>query len=311
MTANSPGTATPDGAGANMDAPRGTDEPCAPGPGRGRTGCVPFILLACVAVVVFWQVMSALSRRAGRPYKITASTLESFSPSGDAWRVKRLPILEDKQEPHVAAFRLDKAGQRPVVTRLVHGYNMCDCMRIKGHEVTLLRDTRGEGSDGRGDAAPAIRNPQSAIRNPLPVQVWRLTSPTGDSAIWATSMLASYDFSGTDVDTRSMAFPRANTPDDPNYSPQGITLKGLKHPVRHLRTFLNAHWNKSRCDWLTFIGLRKPAWASRTLFTLVSASRGASLRPENEEAVIGQVLEIHTALHAELVAWRAAGLPVE
>jgi len=289
-----------------------------------------------VVVVVFWKVMSTLSRRANRPYEVTASTLASFTPSVDGWRLTRLPVEADRLEPHVAVFRQEKSGRRPVVMRLLHGYNMCDCMRIKHHKVELVVDTRGVGEGlasnsqhpttniqqpisnalrsvvgGRGVSSPgAIRDPQSAICNQpsLPIQVWRLTSPTGDRSIWVTSMLAAYDFGGTDVDTRSMAFPKVDTPDAPGYNPQGITLKSLRHPIRSLRASLNAHWNKSRCDWLTAVGLRKPAWASHSMFTLVSASKGATVRPEEEDGAIEHVIEAHTAFHAELIRWRAAQL---
>jgi len=317
MTADAPDAVRPDSADVKADAAPGEEETPRPsGRGGGKTGCIPYVLLACVATVVFWEIMSTLSRRASRPYKITASTLASFTPSGDARRVTRLPLPkngEDRQEPHVAAFRLQQAGRRPVVARLVHGYNMCDCMRIKGYEVELLRDTRDERVEDRGvkggDRQPiADGSPSATVGNRVPVQVWRLTSPTEDRAIWVTSMLSAYDFSGTDVDTRSLAFPRVNIPDEPNYNPQGITLESLKHPVRSLRGFLNAHWNKSRCDWLTSVGLRKPAWASRSMFTLVSATKGVSVRPEDEDTVIDYVVETHTALHTELATWRAAEL---
>lgn len=121
-------------------------------------------------------------------------------------------------------------------------------------------------------------------------------------------MLTAYDFAATDVDTRSMDFPKVGTPDDPNFNPQGFRLKSLRHPIRNLRAFVNAEWNKSRCDWMTFLGLRKPAWASRSMFTLVSAAKGPRVQPKEEPAVIEHVLETHAALHAELTRWRAGEL---
>jgi hypothetical protein len=135
---------------------------------------------------------------------------------------------------------------------------------------------------------------------PPAVQVWAVTSQAGDRTIWVTSMLRATDFTLTDVDVRDMAFPRVGTPDAQGWESRGLTLSSLRQPVRNLRIFLRAKWNASRCDVLTFLRLRQPAWASDELLTLVSASRGSHI-PEAETAdAIRHVVAAHMAAGAAL-----------
>ena len=101
-----------------------------------------------------------------------------------------------------------------------------------------------------------------------------------------------------------MAFPRVGIPDDPGWAPRGMTLKGLRHPVRNTRLFLRSKWNSSRADLLTFLGLKQPAWASDDLLTLVAGSRGTSVGQEEELSVAVRVLSVHLHMHSELKAWR-------
>ena len=180
--------------------------------------------------------------------------------------------------------------------RLVHGYNMRDCMRIKGYEVELVADTR--------DTPNSPINQSSNQPSPGRYQLWRLVSETGDVSIWSTVMLRAGDFSETGVDCRSMAFPRIGIPDDPRWMPEGITVKSFRHPVRNFRMMLRAKWNKSRRDLGTFLRLKQPAWASDEMLTLVGVSGGGTVPRESEPDVARDVLDAQGFLLRELQAWR-------
>ena len=258
---------------------------------------VAILLVACVALAAFWEVMSTRSRRPFQPFELTTADFETFQPASETWRIERLPVNPDPVEPNILILR--SAPQRsappalrhaPLIVRLVHGYNMPDCMRIKHFNVELIADTR----EGNLDTSSS----------PLPYQAWRLTSRHGEVSIWTTTMLRAGDFAATDIDTRSMAFPRIGIPDHPGWFPRGLSLSSLRHPIGNLRIFLRAKWNSSRCDPLTFLGLRQPAWASDELLTLVSTHIGPSIAADDESAALRQVLTVHRFMHDQLLEWR-------
>ena len=256
-----------------------------------RQTVVAGLLVTCVILVGFWEVMSNRSRRAFEAFEITNEDFEDFVPAREGWTVESGPVTTTAIEPNIVVFRyVDDVGAK-AISRLVHGYNMCDCMRIKGYEVELVNDTR-DANDG-GVAAVSAG-----------LQVWRLTSGGGTRSIWITSMLRAGDFSATTVDVRSMAFPRIGIVDDPNWAPQGFTWGSLRHPIRNFRMLLRAKWNNSRSDIWTFLRLKQPAWASDTMLTLVSASPG--IPPSADESdVISHVVSVHTHMLQELQTWRA------
>ncbi len=260
---------------------------------------VAVLLALMVGVVVFWEIAANMSRQQAGPFALSARDLESFVPSGRPWSVRSLPIAPRPEEPNIAAFLLTPPdGEGGVLVRLVHGYNMHDCMRLKGYRVELLRADHGQA--GAGATSPA----------PPPGQVWRLTSAIGDVAIWATSMLRVDDFRPADVDARSLPFPRLAAGDDTRWSPQGLTWSSLRHPVSNLQLFLRRKWSDARCDWPTFLGLRQPAGASDALLTLVAEWRGSPLKPDGEAAVERAVLEARDLVLRDLLAWRRAHPPV-
>jgi hypothetical protein len=267
---------------------------CPPSPTSSskRQTVVAGLLVTCVILVGFWEVMSNRSRRAFEAFEITNEDFEDFVPAREGWTVESLPVTTTAIEPNIVVFRyVDDVGAK-AISRLVHGYNMCDCMRIKGYEVELVADTRDiEGVEEDG--------------LPSDLQVWRLESPGGSAnAIWITSMLRAGNFAPTAVDVRSMAFPRVGMVDDPNWVPQGFTLRSLRHPIKNLRMLFRAKWNNARGDLWTFLRLKQPAWASDDMLTLVSASR--RIPPSVDESeVIAQVVSVHTHMLQELQTWRA------
>lgn len=279
---------------------------------RRREWAAAAALVAAAAVIAFWEVMANRSRRPFEPFQLTAADFSTFQPLfPDAWRVQRLPVTPDPLEPNIVAFALEPAastGHGTVWVRLSHGYNMVDCMRLKGYTVELLKDTRRPAEYSaeypfRG-GHETFHGLSDAVRDGRQFQLWRVVSADGETSIWVTSMLRAGDFAETSVDTRRMPFPQIGTPDDPGWLPRGITLRSLRRPVRNFRLFLRAKWNNSRRDIATFLNLKQPAWASRDLLTLVARTRGPSVRPEQESDAARQVLAAHALLYSELLAWQ-------
>lgn len=260
-----------------------TREPC----GFCRQTLVACLLVLCVVLVGFWEIMSTRSGRPFDPFELTNKDFEGYMPQSENWQIRSVPVSTTAIEPNIAAFRLQRTrpGSPSISVRLVHGYNMCDCMRIKGYDVELIADNRENGEEIRS-------------------QIWRLTTGTGDTSVWTTSMLRAGDFEATGTDIRSMAFPRIGIPDDPSWMPRGLTLKSLRHPVRNFRNLLRAKWNNSRRDILTFLGLKRPAWASDDMLTLVTAFGGLSAGAVNERQAISQAASAHSFMLAQLQLWR-------
>jgi len=284
-----------------------SDATMAPVSGKNgrREVVVAILLVMCVAIVGFWEFMAGRSRNGFDRFQLTGDDFADFIPILDRWSVKALVVQNDPIEPNILAYQLDHGNSRltkmgcPLLVRLVHGYNMCDCMRIKGYEVDLLKDTR------RIDAGESNHDSSIGGKATPQLQTWKVTSSSGDVSVWVTSMIRAYDMSETSLDTRLMAFPRVNVPDAQGWFPRGFTWSSLRHPMRNMKRFMRAKWNASRCDWLTFLGLRRPAWASEDVLTLVASSCGTSFSDELIDDVVVSVSEAHQAMYRELLEWQA------
>lgn len=251
----------------------------------GRQRVLFALLTACVVLVLAWEIMVQRSRAPFKPFELTGEQFRAFAPAAADWVVSPVAaVVDDPTAPNIFSFFL--AGRRQgggVTVRLVHGYNMPVCMKIKGYTVQLLEDDLG--GSGR--------------------QTWRVTSGTRHVSIWVTQMLDSGDMRPTGKDIRVMAFPRVGTPDDPNWVPGGFSPDWVRHPVRNIRNHVRAKWNASRCDWPTFLGLRQPAWASAEDLVLVAASRGPSVDRGSEAEAVVRVTEAHAMMVGELQRfWR-------
>lgn len=228
-----------------------------------------------------------------------------------------------------------------VLVRLVHGYNMRDCMRIKGYEVQELDFEKPEGEtedrrlktadngdgisglreelsgsqvdeSGRGGLTPPMiyrEKIESGLQSSVsslqssPTQLWLLTSPSGDTSLWLSGMLRAGDFSGLNLSVTDMPFPRVGTPTDPNWIPRGLTWQSLRHPIRNFKFMINAKWNGARCDLLTFLRLRKPAWASDDALTLLVIR---DISPdENEDEAAALMQAIYSETLSQLRSWRS------
>jgi hypothetical protein len=263
---------------------------------------LPTLLVACTLLMAFWLLMAKRSARPFEAFDLTAADFVGFQPAVPGWDIRSIPVsTNDPAEPNIAAFiavsgkREDANGGRsatrhpPPATRcflirLVHGYNMPMCMKIKGYEVMCA------GAEGR--------------QSPCPHQLWRVTSSAGDTTIWVTTMIKAGDFAATGEDIRSMAFPRVDVPDDPRWVPRGFSWSDVKHPWASLRRWARARWNASRTDVLTFLRLRQPAWASEELLTYVTRSQKPCFEAVDEAATIAALLEAHAGVLQELQAWR-------
>ncbi len=236
-----------------------TDKPDEQGNQTGRSGKLAAIyILFGLGLVLFWQVMALRIASTSERFSLSARDFVDFEPSYPGYRVASAPVSSSPTEPNIVAYRLTSRADRNrrAFIRLAHGYNMRDCMRYRHYTVDLLDDKIVRGYSG-----PSAR-----------VQIWRLTDPQGEPALWISSMLRATDFTPLDLDTRSMPFPSIGVPVDPGWSPRGLSRDSLRRPIYNLRMFMRAKWNNARRDLATFLRLRRPAWASDEVLTLVSGT---------------------------------------
>jgi hypothetical protein len=286
---------------------------------QGKWG-LPLVLITCLLLVGFWEIMSSRRQWPLQPFDLTVEDFKGFSPAVAGWSFQLIPVTPSPVEPNIFAIRIvsdnvskqldTQTSRHPcyrtsVMVRLVHGYNMPDCMRIKGYKVELI-ENRNQKTEIRNQILTSgIKYPVSSDQF-VPCQIWRLTSGSGDVSIWITSMLKAGDFSMVDMDVRSMPFPRIGMPDDPSWFPRGLTMSSLRHPIKNFQLFLRAKWNASRCDLLTFLRLRAFAWTSNELLTLVSVSEELSVKPDKETKVMNQVVAAHKLMQSQLILWGKA-----
>ena len=167
------------------------------------------LLLSCVILVSFWQIMAWRAQRGFDEFRITADTLADFDPRIEGYVLSQALVRPDPLQPNIISYRAKPRRTRgtvgsSVLVRLAHGYNMVDCMRIKHFTVEAM----SSGSD-----AGYLR------------EVWRLTSSIQDQSIWMTSMHGGETFGPLERSTESMAFPKIGTPDDPGWKSKGLSRK--------------------------------------------------------------------------------------
>lgn len=254
-------------------------------PGRWVAG----ILMFCLAGMSVWLILAYRSRRPWAPLQHTAADYAEFHPPATGEWVWR-PVAvgpDDPTAPNLVALmgiqRADPAAPG-VLVRLVHGYNMPMCMRIKGFQVDLVREER-TAAGGRE-------------------QIWRLISDLKEPSIWITRLVWAENLADTGRDIRELAFPKVGTPDDPRWAPRGVTAESLRHPWRNFRAFLRARWNAARTDWRTFLRWRQPAWVSDEELTLVGAGWGHPA-PDQEAAEIARVRSALAEFEAALRRYRS------
>lgn len=264
-----------------------------------RERMVPVVLMAAMVVVGAWEVMAHWSAKPRSYSQEHARRLEGFFPASRAWSARPRDDIEADHPMlgNIFTYELRPADGSgvPLIARLVLGYNMRDCMRYRGYRVDLVSDTATNSEvSAQGGTTGASR-----------IQLWRLTSPLNETEIWATMMLKSADYAGTDLDTRDMAFPRIADGLDPNWVPRGFSIAGLRHPVSEIRNFMINKWNASRCDLLAFLKLKPVAWVEEDLMTLVVHTRGRSVGRGEEGEAVREVLAALEFMHSSLTGFRA------
>ena len=249
-----------------------------------RNTITAVIIIVCLCVVVFWEIIAALSRRPFDRFQITTDDFREFMPRSQEWEAKKFPVGSDPAEPNILAFILTRKDDRfSAKTRLVHGYNMRDCMRLKGYSVELI-------SGIASDKPAEFRDDQ----------LWRLVSKRGDVSIWLTSLLRADNFQKIKRDIRTLPFPRINTPEDSMWELKGITRESLRHPASSFKKYLRKKWNNSRCDIWVFLGLKQAPWASREILTLVTYT---DIDENDEKSVLKKTAEAHEFMYSQLLAY--------
>jgi hypothetical protein len=119
-------------------------------------------------------------------------------------------------------------------------------------------------------------------------------------------MIQSDDFSPTEDDICSMAFPRIDIPDDPNWVPRGLAWDDLRHPEAAFMRWFRSRWDGARWDVLTFLRLRRPVRTSEELLSYVTLIEVVA--ENNTNAIdIRELLEAHGTMLKELQGWRNSG----
>ena len=331
-----------------------------------RSALVPALLVGGSLLLAFWLVMAERSARPAKGYALRASDISSFQPVIPGWGIRVKSIdAENPTDPNIMGLELvgESASNGSVprfFVRLVHGYNMPMCMKIKYYTIEKIQDNRirvvsdpklqsafriGK-SFSREDAKaakeekclnmdvqdiqdseanfsaskasctsclsmlnPSLRDSRASVQNSdsaagVPFQLWRLTSGAGTVSLWVTTMIRAGDFGPTREDICSMAFPRVETPDDPNWVPRGFRLEDLRHPGEGFQRWWRSRWDGARWDWLTVLRLRPPARGSEELLSYITRSVVPDVTPANEAVVLQDLLATHASVLSELQQWR-------
>jgi hypothetical protein len=284
-----------------------------------RSYLVSILLVSGCLLLAFWLVMAERSARPGKGYSLTTRDLAGFQPIIPGWAIRVKSIdAENPTDPNIMGMELAgepaSGGPEPrFFVRLVHGYNMPMCMKIKYYAVEKIQDNRVRPvSDPKLQSAyrslpsttQQLSNLTTILPTEFPFQLWRLTSGAGTVSLWVTTMIRAGDFSPTPEDICSMAFPRVETPDDPNWVPRGFRLEDLRHPGEAFQRWWRSRWDGARWDWLTVLRLRQPARGSEELLSYVTRSVVPDVTPANETVVLQDLLTTHAAVLGELQQWR-------
>jgi hypothetical protein len=106
---------------------------------------MPGLLVICTLLVAFWQVMSWVSRRPYESFALTPESMVSCQPALEGWVVRALPITRDKLvDANIASYSVaqdsSSSPNNHFLVRLVHGYNMPMCMKMKYYTVEKILD---------------------------------------------------------------------------------------------------------------------------------------------------------------------------
>jgi len=123
---------------------------------------VPGLLVTCTLLLAFWIGASRLRGKSSEPYDLTAKDFAGYQPVLDGWAIQVLPVVSDGViDANIASYSLVRDTSSPdtnnhppstiphqpfpfpssrLLTRLVHGYNMPMCMKMKYYTVEKIQD---------------------------------------------------------------------------------------------------------------------------------------------------------------------------
>ena len=295
------------------------------------------LISGCTLLTALWLVAAHYNRGFKKAYDLTFDDFADFQPALEGCAIEKLPRASpDATDANIVAFvlvsspsalsGLDRQGSQQgsmpdprspntthnlpsrFLVRLVHGYSMPMCMKRKSYTVEKIQD-----HEVRSTTDPKLLSafkmaggggsyPLPLGSYPFPVQLWRLTSSVGDVAYWVTTMIRSGDFEPTKEDICSMRYPVVNYPDDPNWTPRGLSMETLKNPRDAFWCWFNSRWDGSGWDVLTFLGLRPGAAGSAELLSYMTI---VNVEPSDDHArAVEEALMRHAAMLREFQTWR-------
>jgi hypothetical protein len=257
--------------------------------GQGRDLAIGAVIIICLVMVVAWETMAVFNVWCAPRYSINAADMAGFVPDSDNWTTRRIAVNADPESgDNIFAMEVCRKAasnvvSRPVVVRLAHGYNVPECMKLKGCQVV---------SDGR--ISVEVAGQGAALES------WQMVSANGDRTAWCAVVLRASDFREAGVEVASLAFPRMSRGDDPAWQPGGISWRSLRHPLLNAQKLIIRKWSNARCDLLTFLRLRRPSTPSDTLLTLVGyAAQEGHGHPYARDTVADALSHVWSQLRLE------------
>ncbi len=251
-----------------------------------RERIISSIFIVVLLLVAVWMIAANRAQSSFGGYDITPEKFAKFSPSLTGWDARNIPAKFTKYSPNLVAYEMcprlsqeSKVGGGRIVSRLANGYNMVDCMTVKGYKVDLLSNMlNGDGKTGK-----------------VYVQTWLLTRD-GIKSVLATSLLRSSDLTTTSADVRSMVYPYAGKPGDQNLGMHGFSWR---HPFVFARNAVRSRWVNSQRDVLAFLRLKKRRWADDKVLTMVTEFSHQPTPVPSTETMEKMILNVHYAMATE------------
>ncbi len=76
---------------------------------------VAAVLIVCVAVAAFWEIMAVRSSRGFQAFQLTAADFEDFRPSSAGWMIQSMPVGQSPTEPNILAYLVKGQGSAAFV----------------------------------------------------------------------------------------------------------------------------------------------------------------------------------------------------
>lgn len=244
------------------------------------------ITALCILTVAAWELAIFRAKTITPTAPLSPAQFAGLKFEWQGAQAKPLSLQFDDSQANLLVMSVplsDTNGNtRHVTLRLVHGYNMRDCMRIKGYQVTQ----------------------RSSVATNHPIESWELISSGGDRSVWLTAMVRSSDFSYMPISVTELEFPRVGIPDERDWEFKGATEASAKHPVQNLKNLIRAKWNGARANPGTFLRIQPPAHPSSAVLTLIALTD-----EESDADAIGLTQQLRPLLDAFRETLRSSRTP--